>query len=134
MGMARLFERAEAGDREAGIELDIAAYMMTVDVALAYQWSYGSQGRGREIFRHVARLALARHLDPQHWDACRSCKPGAQRAICSACRGTGSLLIPKAEFCALVAPLGHPAGTWNTRIEFMARAIGNWKYGGRVAA
>lgn len=131
--MAELFARADHGDRQAAVLLDMRVYMITIDMAVEHGWRYEPSKAGRELFRHVSRLALSRHVDPSLWACCRSCG-GDQPVLpsCTACGGTGSLLIDPARFEDVAG--GRDAGTvWAARVNLVSDKISGWA-SGRSAA
>lgn len=131
--MADLFAKAQQGDRQAAVLLDVRVYMTTMDLAIEHGWRYEPGKAGREMFRHVSRLALSRYVDPALWASCRSC--GGDRPVllsCTACGGTRSLLIDPARFEELIG--GRDAGVvWAARVNLVSDKISGWVNGRAVA-
>jgi hypothetical protein len=125
--MRELFRRArDERDEQAAVLLDVRVYMQTMDLVVDHGWRYPPGKEGRELFRHVSRLALARYVDPVLWAGCRSCNAVEPLVACTACRGTGSLLISLQAFEAQLGGDEALLCSWQQRVDMVARKISQW--------
>lgn len=123
-----LYRRAHLrADRDAAVSLDQRLYLVVIDIALREGWKLARRDVGQERLRHVGRLALAMHLDPALWSACRSCSNDdlPLKAGCNACHGSGSVLITLDQFRQHVGETEYE-GVWRNRIEVVAAVISAW--------
>jgi hypothetical protein len=118
--MAKYFQH-----RDSMTDLLDRAWHIAIEISMEQKWPYPKDLRGREIYRHLARVAVARHIDPDLWQECRTCK--GQGKECRVCRGKGRILFSTAEIAELLGVnIGEFEKTWAPRIDHVADQLQVW--------